>query len=117
MQTIPLTKEEVEAAIDRVSFVKLEQPDRNGVKINPVVVCVILMKNGYQIVGANASTVPPEEYSYDTAQDMSLKAAMDQVWDRETYALLSRNYVPDVLPQEQEQQKCLGNCGDCSCKS
>jgi hypothetical protein len=73
-------------------------------------ICVLVLKNGFTIVGKSACA-SPENYNADIGKDVAWRDAKEQIWPLEGY-LLKQN----LYEQKQSQDMLKGFLEDDSCE-
>lgn len=93
-----VTMDAIEAAISSVHFTngsKLYQPHAadplsdQADKFKPLTVCVLLMKNGFTVVGTSACA-DPQNYNQEIGEKLAYSDCIRQIWPLMGFELRSR---------------------------
>ena len=86
-------------------------PDTSIEALNLLTICVLVLKNGFTVVGKSACA-SPENFNADIGKDVAWRDAKEQIWPLEGYLLKQNLYEQkqsqDMLKGFLEEDNCEG---------
>ena len=65
-------------------------------ELNEITICVMILANGFKVVGVNEGPVSPKNFDADTGKRLARQKAIDKIWALEGYLLKERMNKSDT---------------------
>lgn len=86
--------------------------------LETITLCVLILKNGYKLLGVNHSSVDPTHHDPEYGKKLAYKDARNKIWELEGYLLKDAQYhssepfKPECSPVSEQSNKACGSCSD-----
>jgi len=86
--------------------------------LETITLCVLILKNGYKLLGVNHSSVDPKNHDLEYGKKLAYQDARNKIWELEGYLLKDAQYhssepfKPECSPLLDQSVKSCGGCSD-----